>query len=148
MVAKAREGRLEGDFLGVKGVDRDRVEDESRPLPGPASRERVLYGIATAYHVVAHADVWRQPIRIIQPAIEKTAFLTEDDRVIFGNENLDSAVNLAPAGEFKFPEHLVQLLPTDSRRRLTHCPSEVFCGNISGLSGGYMTSMKMPAPKL
>ena len=29
MVAKAREGRLESDSLGFKGVDRDRVEDES-----------------------------------------------------------------------------------------------------------------------
>ena len=29
MVAKAREGRLESDSLGFRGVDRDRVEDES-----------------------------------------------------------------------------------------------------------------------
>jgi hypothetical protein len=69
-------------------------------------------GIATANHVVADADDWRQPIRIRDRNQTELAFLTERDRVIFSHWETDAAVILFPNAGLKFPEDLIPLLPT------------------------------------
>ena len=47
-------------------------------------------GIATAAHVVSHADEWQQPIRITHPHSKTAAFKTEPERVIMLDHRTDS----------------------------------------------------------
>jgi hypothetical protein len=68
-------------------------------------------GIATAAHVVSHADEWQQPIKIIGDTSRK--FLKEDERVIFLDRPTDSAVVLFLKGDFELPEVPIALLPMD-----------------------------------
>jgi len=68
-------------------------------------------GIATAAHVVAHADEWQEPIRIRNEGSPK--FLKEEDRLIFIDRNTDSAVVLFLKGDFQLPEVPITLLPMD-----------------------------------
>ena len=53
--------------------------------------QQTFCGIATAYHVVAHADDWQQPIRIHHHASKSVALIKEDSRVIFSEPNRDSS---------------------------------------------------------
>ena len=71
-----------------------------------------LTGIATARHVVQHADYWHQPIRIIHES--GTIFLNHDERVILlGDPDHDSSIVLFPDLEkrFKFPKVFPHVLP-------------------------------------
>ncbi|MBI4120841.1 MAG: trypsin-like peptidase domain-containing protein [Parcubacteria group bacterium] len=45
--------------------------------------DRDLCGIATAYHVIDHAEEWEEPIKIVHHTSGKSALLKEKDRVIF-----------------------------------------------------------------
>ncbi len=54
--------------------------------------DKTLVGIATAHHVVGHADKWQQPIRIHNLTKDTTIFLQEADRVIIPDSLKDSAV--------------------------------------------------------
>jgi hypothetical protein len=74
---------------------------------------RNLCGIATAHHVVSHADQWKQPIRINHLSSNTTTFLNEADRVIWGDEDKDSAVIVLSVGQLKFPQEPIPLLPMD-----------------------------------
>ncbi len=49
-------------------------------------------GIATALHVVEHADEWQQPIKIMHQGSPDTIFLKEPNRVIFSDWKTDSAI--------------------------------------------------------
>ena len=71
--------------------------------------------IATALHVVNHADRWQQPIRIHHQHSGEVVFLTESDRYIMSDGAKDSAVLLVQASMFKFPESLIQLRPIEDR---------------------------------
>src|ERR1700722_19964822 len=53
-----------------------------------------LVGIATAYHVVDHAEKWQEPMRIHHEHSGKVAFLKETDRFIMYDSSSDSAVIL------------------------------------------------------
>jgi len=68
-------------------------------------------GIATAEHVVSHADDWQQPIKIHHPHSGKTVFLKQDERVIYRDWKTDSAVILFFKGDLQLPESPVALLP-------------------------------------
>ena len=68
-------------------------------------------GIATAAHVVSHADEWQQPIRITHPHSKTTEFRTENDRVIMLDHIADSAIVLCLKGELQLPEVPIALLP-------------------------------------
>ena len=71
-----------------------------------------LTGIATARHVVQHADYWHQPIRIIHES--GTIFLDHNERVVLlGDPKHDSSIVLFPdlQGIFKFPKVIPPLLP-------------------------------------
>jgi hypothetical protein len=76
---------------------------------------RAFCGIATAHHVVAHADQWQQPIRINHYHSNTTVFLKESDRVIWADSVKDSAVILISTGQLNFPEAPIQLIPSDRR---------------------------------
>ena len=68
-------------------------------------------GVATARHVVSHADEWQQPIRLQHYQSASTVFLKEDERVIWLDAETDSAVILIQSGKLQFPEALIPLLP-------------------------------------
>lgn len=76
---------------------------------------KTFVGIATANHVVAHADAWQEPIRIVHQASGKVAFLKEEERLIYTDPKRDSAVVLAHVSHFEFPQPLIQLRPIDDR---------------------------------
>ena len=78
------------------------------------NENKTLCGIATALHVVEHADSWQQPIRILHYASNETIFLPESNRVIFKNWETDSAVILFPKGDFPLPKNPIPLLSSNS----------------------------------
>jgi hypothetical protein len=67
-------------------------------------------GIATAAHVVSHADEWQQPIRIQTASASR--FLSVSDRVIFLDRSTDSAVVLFLKGDLQLPELPIALMPS------------------------------------
>jgi hypothetical protein len=77
------------------------------------NHDRRWCGVATAAHVVSHADDWQQPIRIIHEGSEKPKFLKEEDRVIFLDRPNDSAIVFFFKGELSLPEVPIALLPMD-----------------------------------
>lgn len=79
------------------------------------NKDRSLCGIATANHVVQHADRWKQPIRILHFPSQTIRFLKEEDRFILGDADNDSAVILFPPEKLGLPQGLIDLLPTESK---------------------------------
>jgi hypothetical protein len=79
------------------------------------NERRTFCAIATAYHVIAHADEWQEPIRIHHHASNTVAFLKEDDRLIFWDRQKDSAVMLLQIAKLELPETLIQLRPIENR---------------------------------
>src|SRR6266566_5286395 len=79
------------------------------------NENRTFCGIATAHHVIRHADYWQEPMRIIHHHSSSAAFLQEDERIIFPDSGKDSAVILFPASKLQFPEALIPLRPMDDR---------------------------------
>lgn len=69
-------------------------------------------GIATAAHVVSHADEWQEPIRIRNEGM--TRFLKADERVIYVDYFNDSAVVLFLKGDLQLPQIPIALLPVDA----------------------------------
>ena len=71
-------------------------------------------GIATAMHVIDHADEWQQPIRIRHHATDTVILLKENERVIFKDWNTDSAVILFLKSDLDLPESVIALFPSSS----------------------------------
>lgn len=78
------------------------------------NEDKTICGIATALHVVSHADEWQQPIKINHISSEKISFLSEKDRYIYVNWKTDSAVILFQVNNLPFPRSLIPLLPIDN----------------------------------
>lgn len=107
------------------------------------SESKSFCGIATAYHVVEHANSWRQPIRITHALSDEPAFVSQESRVIFTNVANDSAVIFFEPGQLKLPNELLPLLPVKNRVKIgvevgwlgfpSVAPNTLcfFCGNIS-----------------
>jgi hypothetical protein len=70
-----------------------------------------MCGIATAAHVVAHADEWQEPIRVSHDGSDAPIFLTPQDRVIYCDYANDSAMILFLKGDLKLPEIPIALFP-------------------------------------
>lgn len=70
-------------------------------------------GIATAAHVVSHADEWQQPIRITHAGSASPYFVKPEERVIFLDRSTDSAIVLLFKRELKLPERPIALLPME-----------------------------------
>jgi hypothetical protein len=73
--------------------------------------DKSFLGVATAAHVVRHADDWQQPLRLHHVASASTAFLKEVDRVIWVDHDTDSAVILFKSHQLPLPQNLIPLLP-------------------------------------
>lgn len=69
--------------------------------------------VATAAHVVEHADDWRLPIKLKHHSSGKESFLQASERVIFLDRRRDSACILVPAGAFDLPAELLPMMPAD-----------------------------------
>ncbi len=76
---------------------------------------RFLCGIATAHHVIAHADKWHEPVRITHLPSSSHVMVKESDRVVYSDADTDSAVVLVPTGTLKLPENLIPLRPIQDR---------------------------------
>lgn len=76
--------------------------------------DRTICGVATALHVVSHADEWQQPIKINHIHSGKKSFLIETNRYIYVNLVTDSAVILFHVGDLPLPSTLIPLLPVDT----------------------------------
>lgn len=79
------------------------------------NEDQSMLGIATAFHVVAYAEEWQQPIRIRHASSNKVLLLKEADRAILGSWESDSAVILVQPSELPFPDRTIPLLPNTSR---------------------------------
>lgn len=75
------------------------------------NHDRTWCCIATAAHVLAHADEWQQPIRVWHQHSNKTAFLASNERIIILDHRTDSAVILFLKGDLDLPETPIALLP-------------------------------------
>lgn len=75
------------------------------------NHDRTFCGVATAAHVVSHADEWQQPIRVQTPT--QSRFLNVSDRVIFLDRPTDSAIVLFLKSDLQLPELPITLLPAD-----------------------------------
>ena len=78
------------------------------------SEDKAFCGVATALHVVSHADDWQQPIRLRHHSSEQTVFIEENNRVIFTDRNTDSAVIMFLKNDFPLPAEPINLLPSAS----------------------------------
>lgn len=74
-----------------------------------------MCGIATAHHVIAHADKWEEPIRVTHFHSASNTLVKETERVIFTDEATDSAVILMPNNTLKLPQNLIPLRPIEDR---------------------------------
>jgi len=79
------------------------------------NQEKSLCGIATAGHVVQHADRWHEPLRIHHFSSGGSTLIKQNERVIYVDTPRDSAIILTSAGKLDLPQKLIPLLPTDNR---------------------------------
>lgn len=77
--------------------------------------DKSLVGIATAHHVVEHAERWQEPMRIEHEHSGDVVFLKESERFIFSDPTNDSAVILFPSSKLILPREPIELLPIDNR---------------------------------
>lgn len=68
-------------------------------------------GVATAEHVIAHADDWQQPIKIHHPDTGGTIILKSEERAIYRDAKTDSAVILFFKDSLQLPEVTKALFP-------------------------------------
>lgn len=76
-------------------------------------------GIATAHHVIGHATKWLEPVRLTQyPSGKSVLIQASKDRVIWANEQNDSAVMIVPkdhVSALDWPDSVLPLLPIEKR---------------------------------
>lgn len=78
------------------------------------NQDKSIFGIATAYHVVSHANEWKQPIRLRHYPSASELYLTDTERAVLFDYESDSAVILSTAtGDLKIPEDSIPLLPNE-----------------------------------
>jgi hypothetical protein len=83
------------------------------------NKTKTVAGLATAAHVVAHADAWKEPIKIIHSVTETELFVTDDDRVIFLDHSRDSAsIMLFGNFDIGFPSDTLPLIGTNTILRI------------------------------
>lgn len=76
--------------------------------------DRSICAIATAYHVIEHADTWQEPLRLIHQSNPSTpAFFNSTERAFLVNPANDSAIIILPKGKLNLPEEPLPLLPAD-----------------------------------
>ena len=72
-----------------------------------------FYGIATAYHVIAHAYNWETPIKLLSAGSGQEKLLHTNERAIITNPKKDVAIILVSASDLNIPADLPNLSPED-----------------------------------
>lgn len=81
-------------------------------------RNKGIYAIATAAHVIAHAQSWEDPIKLEHLESGQSVFLRATDRVIRTDLARDTAAILFHRSDLRFPESAFQLLPVDKHLKV------------------------------
>lgn len=83
-----------------------------------------ICGIATALHVVDHANEWQEPIKLFHYHSKKYLYLNETERAIFSHQDTDSAMLLIKSiqKEFSFP---MDCIPFYSNQKPLNLGSQV-----------------------
>jgi len=74
------------------------------------SKSRGLCAIATAAHVIAHANYWEEPLRVEHQASGKTLLLRQADRAIHVKEGQDTAAIVFEPGDLGLPADVLPLI--------------------------------------
>ena len=85
-------------------------------LPWPSKSG--LCAVATAAHVVDHAFYWEQPIRLDQVETGNSVLVRQDQRAIFSNATLDTAVIVFETGTIQPPEGSLAFIPEEKYLRV------------------------------
>jgi hypothetical protein len=72
-----------------------------------------LMAIATAAHVLADAEEWHLPLKLIPEASGEEAFLNYEQRVIYMDRSRDSAYIVVPSNTVALPKTTLPLVPKD-----------------------------------
>lgn len=77
-----------------------------------------LCAVATAAHVVDHAFYWEQPIRLDQVETGNSVLTRQDQRAIFSDATLDTAVIVFENASIKAPEGDLAFVPEEKYLRV------------------------------
>lgn len=72
--------------------------------------DKILCGIATAAHVVNQSHFWEEPIRIQHFNSHSTILLRIQNRIIYSDMNLDTAVIIFKKGELPLPTKTLEFI--------------------------------------
>ena len=73
-----------------------------------------ICGVATANHVIEHANYWEEPIRLDHIISGKSIVARKDQRAIFSDTNLDTAAILFERDDLELPSEMMPLAPKDT----------------------------------
>lgn len=82
------------------------------------SKDRSLMGVATAAHVVQHAHMWEDPIRLDRTSGGQTCLVRHPDRVIAIDVDRDSAVIVTSSSCLALPTTPLTLAPKGLRLKV------------------------------
>lgn len=85
-------------------------------LPWPSKSG--LCAVATAAHVVDHAFYWEQPIRLDHSESGASVLVRQEQRAIFSNAALDTAVIVFESGNIQPPEGNLEFVPEEKYLRV------------------------------
>lgn len=72
-----------------------------------------VIAVATAAHVIDHAQYWEQPIRVEHFASGKSVLLRHLDRAVFAEADRDTAALVFANQDLPFPDAPIELAPED-----------------------------------
>jgi hypothetical protein len=78
------------------------------------SEKAGLVAVATAAHVVDDAHYWEKPIKIEHYQSQKSVLLRQPDRVVYLNEDMDTAAVIFDIDELPFPKETLELVPENA----------------------------------
>jgi hypothetical protein len=82
------------------------------------NRRKTTIAIATAAHVVEHAEDWRQPIKLRQHTSGKSRYLEAASRVIFIDRERDSASIIFSNDGFDLPDETLPMIAADKYKQI------------------------------
>jgi hypothetical protein len=82
------------------------------------NRHKTIIAIATAAHVVEHADDWKQPLRLRQHSSGKERFLEDADRTILLDRRRDSASIIITNHGFDLPDDTLPMIAASKYKRI------------------------------
>lgn len=77
------------------------------------NRRKTIIAIATAAHVVEHADDWKQPIKLHQHSSGKVRFVEDAQRSILLDRRRDSASIIITNDGFDLPDNTLPMISAD-----------------------------------